>query len=183
MAGRVARRSFPSLTRVPALFHSLLTHSFPPSSRASRARFHEISNTWNEILLFRKGNRSRVVNERRRERCVVGLEPADGRGNGNRDRRATRRGIRRDGRGRGKSVRVETADITRRSRRRGRMIDARRLHRSCVVRMRAMLCVRTWRAIIIQIFTIARARRAFSRRRRLPAEIASSEYLLNAPIC
>lgn len=39
-----------------------------------------------------------------------------------------------------------------------------------------------WRVIIIQIFTIASARRASSRQRRLPTEIAPSEYLLSAPL-
>jgi len=64
------------------------------------------------------------------------------------------------------------------------MIDARQLRRSCVARVSTLsLYARVWRVIIIQIFTIASARRASSRQCRLPTEIAPSEYLLSASIC
>lgn len=77
---------------------------------------------------------------------------------------------------------IEMADITRRSRRRGRMIDARQLRRSCVARIATVFLYERVACDYYSNFHDSERPRASSRQCRLPTEIAPSEYLLSTPL-
>lgn len=75
---------------------------------------------------------------------------------------------------------IEMADITRRSRRRDRMIDARQLRRSCVARIATVFLYARAACDYYSNFHDSERPRASSGQCRLPTEIAPSEYLLSA---